>query len=134
MENNTYALTLGRLVTDFHALELNLRHFLHHLDMPGSAASDLEALPPGSRGQVVPSGALTNPDSLATLIEKYNRAVRDAKQDAVSIDPGLAETREALVNGRTWGSEVSPPLRIVQFSRPANGLVTCTFDELVDQG
>jgi hypothetical protein len=114
------------------ALEQALRHFLYEMDMSASAEAEVAALEPGAVRALMASSALTNPDSLGVLIDKFNRTLPAARQSALAIDPGLASAREALGHGRIWGSTAEPPLRIVEFGRPANGMVECTFDEVLD--
>jgi len=131
-ESDAFTLFVGKVFLGCRALELALRDFLRELDRPGSSMADLAALPPGSVGQTVASSVRTNPDSLRQLIAKFNATVTDAKQGGLAIDPGLADARDLLVEGRTWGSDAQPPLRTVRFSIPTYGLVRCESDEMMD--
>jgi len=128
MESEAYALTVGKVVLGLKSLEFALRRFLDYLDMPDSTP------PPVSIGQVLPSRALTNHASLGQLIGKFNEAVTQAKHSGDSLDPTLADISDTLADGHIWGSGPEPPLRMVAFSTPRNGLVSCIRDELMDDG
>lgn len=130
VESADYTVSLGQVVAGLYSLESALRGFLQQISNEASlAAMDLTTL---SVGDVLPNTALTNPDSLGQLIEKYNTAVTSANQESLRVDPSLSDLREILLNGRVWGGDRQPTLRLVKFSRPANGLVTCAYDQLVD--
>jgi hypothetical protein len=130
MESEEYARAVGKLFLDLRSLEFSLRHFLNELYTPSSTAPTEVPL---AVGQVLPSGPLTNHDPLGSLIEKFNRAVADAKKGTLALDPALSDLSDALLHGRIWGSDAQPPARLVRFSTPANGLVTCTFDASIDE-
>jgi hypothetical protein len=131
VESAVYTPSLGKVVGGLYSLESALRSFLQHVNNEASlAAMDLTAL---SVGDVLPNTALTNSDSLGQLIEKYNTAVTAANQSSLRLDPALSDLRDILANGRVWGGDRQPPLRMVKFSRPENGLVTCISDQLMDE-
>ncbi len=129
MESEPYAIAVGKVVLDLKSLEFALRRFLDYLDMPDSATS---APPPMAIDQVLPSSALTSHASLGQLIAKFNESVTEAKHGAVSLDPTLGDISDTLADGHIWGSAPEPPLRMVAFSTPRNGLVSCIRDELMD--
>ncbi len=129
MESEAYALAVGKVVLDLKSLEFALRRFLDYVDMPDATMS---APLPMSIGQILPSGALTNHASLGQLIAKFNESVTASKYSAVSLDPTLGDISDTLADGHIWGSDPEPPLRIVEFSTPRNGLVSCIRDELMD--
>jgi hypothetical protein len=82
---------------------------------------------------VLPSSPLTNRDALSQLIEKFNRSVAAANASTLTLDPTLSELRDVLLEGRIWSADPQPPVRLVQFSAPANGLVSCTVDVAIDE-
>lgn len=127
METEEYARAIGKILLDLRSLEFALRHFLYATGSTSPAPSSL------SVGQVLPSSPLTQHDTLGQLIDKYNRAVAAAKQGALALDPALSELGDALIDGRIWGNDPQPPVRMVKFSAPSNGLVSCTFDALIDE-
>jgi hypothetical protein len=130
-ESADYTRSLGKVVRGLLSIETALRSFLHHVNDEASLnAMDLTAL---SVGDVLPNSALTKSDSLGQLIEKYNIAVIGANQGTLRLDAALFELRDTLDFGRVWGGDGNPPLRMVRFSRPANGLVTCIDDQLMDE-
>jgi hypothetical protein len=131
MDSEEYARAIGQLVLDLRALEFVLRHYL---DQFGTTSPDGRAPRPLAVGQVLPSTPLTNRDALTHLIEKFNRSVTTANASGLALDPALSELREVLLEGRIWGTDEKPPLRLVQFSAPANGLVSCTADATIDEG
>jgi hypothetical protein len=128
---------IGEIVVDLCALEVALRRFLYQVGRAASAATDFQAL---EVGEVFPSNPMTNADSLRRLVEKYNTTVTEASQSSLSLDPDLCNLREDLQEGRIWVDCVDDdwsdvlrlPLRLVKFSPPANGLVTCVYDQRID--
>ncbi|MGG7380838.1 hypothetical protein ACQ7B2_19560, partial [Escherichia coli] len=66
------------------------------------------------------------------LIEKFNRSVADAKQPDLSVETSLADAAGTLFTGRIWGASAEPPLTMVEFSTPTNGLVHCTSEVVAD--
>jgi len=123
------AISVGDVIEELYGLELALRQFLHNLD---ASPTTSEPLPSISIGDVVLSDALTNADGLGALIEKFNRAAAINGHQELAVDPTLEDLSDVLTHSRIWATDAQPPLRLVTFSRPVNGMVTCTFDELMD--
>jgi hypothetical protein len=121
---------MGKIILASWSLEFALRRFLHRVD---GTNSTLPAAEPVSVGQSLLSSALTNHDSLGKLIERFNHSVTEAKKGGLALDPTLPHLQEILTEGRIWGEDPRPPVRLVMFSVPANGLVTCTFDASIDE-
>jgi hypothetical protein len=130
MNSEEYALAVGKVVLGLKSVELALRRYLNHLDTPGAETG---ATPAISEGETLASNVLTNRDSLGVLIEKFNRSLAAAKQSELSLDITLAEVGEAVTTGRIWGSDTEPPVTVVRFSAPSNGLVRCTAEILMDR-
>jgi hypothetical protein len=85
-----------------------------------------------SVGDELLSNPLTNAESLRQLIEKYNTTATAAGQSSLIVDPALFDLQDDLEHGRIWGSDRELPPRLVRFSPPANGLVTCMYDQRLD--
>jgi hypothetical protein len=77
----------------------------------------------------LPENELTNYNSLRQLIDKYNGTV--GKLGLPPIDETLAEIRDALAHGRVSAALADDTLRLLKFSKPANGRVRITFSALL---
>jgi hypothetical protein len=130
VESAVRAASIGEVLVGLRYLESALRGFLYGVSH-AVADSGLAAF---TVGDEFLSNPLTNGDSLRQLIEKYNATVSGAGQSSLTVDPGLNDLWDDLEHGRIWGSDRELPLRLVKFSPPANGLVTCTYDQRVDNG
>jgi hypothetical protein len=131
MEAEPYVLAVGTVVLAVKSLEFGLRSFLDYLDMSDPATSAASSM---SIGQTLPSSVLTSHATLGQLIMKFNESVTAAKRGALSLDPTLGEISETLADGHVWGIDPKPLLRLVAFSTPRTGLVSCVRDELMDEG
>jgi hypothetical protein len=120
---------MGDILVSLHYLESTLRSFLYGVGRSALAGSDLTTF---SVGDELLSNPLTNADSLRQLIEKFNASVTAAGQSSLCIDSALSDLRDDLEHGRIWGGARNLPLRLVKFSPPANGLVTCIYDQVMD--
>ena len=113
-----YAWDLGRLFGNFHSLEFALRSFLYsQADEPHSPFPPGVSPYAGNVGDEVPVNAFTSYDSLAELIERYNRAVGHRAE--LIIDPSLVDLRDALAHGRVSAFSPEPPLKLLKYSRPS---------------
>ena len=125
MEQHTLA--LGKLVTNLLALETMLRFFLSDIDArAGIPQASLDDLLAASKGAVFVDCALTNHDSLSTVINKYNAKV--TANLAINRDE-IVSLRDAIAHGRLISRDPTPPLSLFKFSKPADGTVTVTVSE-----
>jgi hypothetical protein len=124
--------SMGEVLFSLRCLESALRHFLYDVYDVGQSALAATDLAVFSVGDVLLCNPLTNADSLRQLIEKYNAAVTAASQASLSVDLALCDLQGDLEDGRVWGNNRQVLLRLVNFSPPANGLVTCIYDQLID--
>jgi hypothetical protein len=125
-----HATHLGGLISNFQSLEFLLRAFLQKspsaspLGIPHGV--DIYSSPVGTD---LPENELTNYDSLGQLIDKYNGKVE--KLGLAPIDKTLVEIRDALAHGRVSAALADDTLRLVKFSKPANGRVRITFNAVL---
>ena len=118
-----YALDLGALMMNFHALEYLLRAYLYEHEGPASdelpAGVDWYRVCPGDE---LPLNALTSFESLGQLIDRYNGMVAgDAHADVV--DRSVVDWRDALAHGRVSGALDSDRPVLLEFDRPVGGRV-----------
>ncbi|MGA8756594.1 MAG: hypothetical protein WB611_09710 [Stellaceae bacterium] len=126
MDHNEYAASLGKIVGNFHALELCLRLFLCE------ARNEKYALP-GAGATMVALSHLTNFDSLGRLIEKYNASLLPT-ENRYRIDPKIVRIRDALAHGRSVSATGSFPITLYKFSKAkVAGMVSVEFAEVLDE-
>ena len=127
-----HASCLGRLVGNLQSLEFLLRALLYkraeppHDPLPaGTSLSTLKI------GDKVGVNALTDYDSLGSLIDRYNQAVSESNPD-LQVDRSVVELRDAIAHGRVSGTAPSSDgLTLVKFDRPAAGMTTLVYSELL---
>jgi hypothetical protein len=122
-----YVRQLGQLLANFQSLEFILRAFLQGLSARPVGipyGTDIYSFPVGTE---LPESELTSYDSLWELIKKFNGEMN--KRSLSGIDPRLVEVRDALAHGRVSAASVDDDLRLLKFSRPANGRVRVVFNE-----
>jgi len=119
---------LGGLIAYFQSLEFVLRAFLQKSASARpfgmSAGADIYSYPVGAD---LPENEFTSFDSLGQLIDKYNNEVE--KLGLQPIDKTLVEIRDALAHGRVSAALPDDNLRLLKFSKPANGRVRVVFNE-----
>ncbi len=126
---------LGGLMANFHSLELCLRVFLNRLPnahpMGIPHGKNIYAMPIGTE---LPVNDLTNYESLGQLIERYNCEVVRRKLGK-QINKELVATRDALAHGRVSSdvsTDNSAPMRLIKFSKPAQGKTKIEFNAVLD--
>lgn len=81
-------------------------------------------------GDTVPENAYTSYDTLDQLIARFNRLA--AKRfPAKAIDVRIVAVRDALAHGRIWADSPGPPLRLLKFSKPKDGIAKVQFAEVM---
>ena len=132
MDLEVHAKYLGSLIGNFHSLEFILRAFLQKLP-----SARPYGLPEGTDvyafgvGRELPENEMTSYDSLGQLIDKYNNEMRKRKEK--ELDQTLVEIRDALAHGRVSAEQPDRPLRLVKFSKPSQGRVKVTFNEIMSE-
>lgn len=132
MTLDEYTLALGKVIVNLHSLEFALRNFLWNEESPQRPANWPATIGELVVGQVVAENAFTNYDSLGRLINKFN-AIVSTNHPQLCVDPSIIGIRDALAHGRLSAAAPNPPLLLVKFSKPANGSVTVTSAELMDE-
>lgn len=114
-----HVLMLGKFWGNFNSLELVLRLYL--AKKYGEKESGLEL----NVGDKVPASHLTNYDSFAVIVGKYNAAVEPKNRIDANAIVGL---RDALAHGRVTTKD-DVPMTVVKFGRvdPATGDVAVEF-------
>jgi len=126
-----YTFAIGKIIVNLHSLEFSLRTFLWNHEGPNGIANWNTAMPQLQVGQSVPINAFSNYDTLKKLIAKYNKVVQK-KDLSLCIDMTIVDLRDALAHGRIWAGIPQPPMQLVKFSMPVNGMVTVMHAELID--
>ncbi|HEX9851631.1 MAG TPA: hypothetical protein VGA68_01390 [Woeseiaceae bacterium] len=130
MTDNEHARHLGGLLANLQSLEFLLRGFLSQLPsarpfgLPNG--TDIYSFPVGAQ---LPENDFTSYDSLDQLLEKFNSAMR--ADDKAEIGGSLIKLRDALAHGRISAEKENKTLRLIKFSRPKDGRVLVTFNELM---
>jgi hypothetical protein len=125
---------LGTIVGNLLSLELLLRIFLQETSagqrQPGPKLVRLESV---QAGEWVPEDYLTNYSPLRPLIAKVNKEL-ETRRRRESVDPSLADLRDALAHGRVFlGAYPAGLFRLVKFSEPKNHRVqVAVCSELTD--
>jgi hypothetical protein len=122
-EDEKHVLGVGQIVTNLQALEFLLRLFLSKLESGGDRSKE-GPNPLGFKvGDRVPVNALTNYDSLAEVVRKYNDRVGDS---AFRVDPSVVDLRDAFAHGRVLARQPRRPLHLIKLARPEGDAVTVT--------
>jgi hypothetical protein len=120
---------LGGLIGNFQSLEFLLRVYLYKNHKEQSTGLpygiDFNVLPIGNE---LPESYLTNFDSLAVLIKKFNFLAQ--QHGSHTIDLSLVDVRDALAHGRV-STTTEAPMRLLKFSKPRAGKVALTFSALM---
>lgn len=132
MTEDEHAKKLGRLIANLNSLEFILRALLQNLptakplDLPNG--KDIYSFPVGTE---LAESEITNYDTLEKLIEKFNAFAN--QRGFIEIDKRIIEIRNALAHGRVSSPTISDNQRLVKFSRPVNGKVKITFNEVLSR-
>ena len=124
---------LGGLIANLNSLEFIIRAFLTKI--PG--AKPLDTLPKGTDMYTLPIGTellendVTNYDTLGTIVEKFNTVSKQS--GAKEIDKTIIEIRDAFAHGRVSAPAINDQLRLIKFSKPQNGKVKITFNEILTE-
>lgn len=113
----THALNLGRLIGNLQSLEMGARMVIVKLDQRSSHQEQVQ-LPQAKVGDMVELNAYTNNDDLTQTLQKYNK--RAPLECRLDIGP-IVNLRDALAHARVFGFGSMKPLRLLKFSRKANG-------------
>jgi hypothetical protein len=129
-----HALALGKVLLNFHALEISLRHFFRAYEAamnPNNTRVQVKAKPVG---QIVPMDSFSVHDSLNGLVRKFNSIVGSAHRE-LTVDPAVIELRDALAHGRVWSEKSGAPVQLLRFTKPTPGKVTIsiTHADTVDE-
>jgi hypothetical protein len=119
MDVSTYTQLLGAIAINLQALESVLRYF-----SMGDKAREVEL--PKIGATEAPENALTKSSPLSTLVDQYNRSLKDEEQD-FKVDRAVIQIRDAIAHGRLLATEQQPPFRLWKFGRPKNGRVPVEF-------
>jgi len=116
---DNYARDLGKVIGNFHSLELTLRVFLHNVDWDkyGSPPPEV-SLAKSKAGDVIPENYLTNWDSLRDLMKKYNDLVASCGSPELCGDETTVKLRDAFAHGRVLGVQAESPFRLYKFRKP----------------
>jgi hypothetical protein len=127
MNNNTHPLLVGKIMSNLHSLEFAIRAKLHnhHKRTSSGNLNNMRA------GDVVDVDEMTNYDSLATLIEKYNAQVANSTDK--TLDRSIVAIRDALAHGRVSATTPTAHMRIIKFDKPANNKVRVAFSEEMNE-
>ena len=126
MDHDEYAMSLGKIVGNFHALELLIRVFLcedkkEHYELPAAGASE------------VLLSHLTNYDSMDKLICKYNASLDTNDEKKYRVDPKIVRIRDAIAHGRPVSATGGFPITLYKFGkRSVAGKVSVEFSEVLD--
>lgn len=132
MNLDNYANSIGKVIVNFHGLELSLRGYLceskHSLKMP-----PLEVLIESPIGTIFEINGFTSYDSLRVLITKFNMEMEE--KGRAGIDASLVDLRDALAHGRVFKLEGEDCMRIVKFSKPdrKGANVAIEFNEVMTE-
>ena len=132
MTLDEHTFLLGKLLVNFHSLEFSLRAYL--ANAPGAAPM---GLPPGTDvysqpvGTDIPENVITSYDSLSELLAKVNKKLE--AQHLPELDRSLIEVRDALAHGRVSAPSAEPPLRLIKFERPRNGVARVAFNVVMTE-
>ena len=123
-EAETHAGLVGKLLSNLQTLEFLMRLYLVGPDELGFEMFSLKT------GDRVPSGPMTNYDSLDQVRRRYNEHV--APEERVS--DWNVTLRDALAHGRLVSNQPAGPMRLFKFDRPATDgsvlvLQSWTLDE-----
>jgi hypothetical protein len=134
MENSKlrkeYEANLGKLFTNILSLEMLLRLYLFYKE-PNIFINEFK-LDSFKEGDIVPNNYFTNSCTLRPLIEKYNIYCTDNFRE-LSIDPDLANVRNALAHGRVLSQEPSLcNIRLFNFELK-NKNQTLTYNKIMDK-
>lgn len=132
MNLRDHAYHLGSLLANLQSLEFLIRAYLASL--PSAVPSglphgtDIYTIPVGG---TLPANAIIDYDALGQLIEKYNESAR--QMGNTELEATLVDLRDALAHGRISVPGESEQLRLIKFSKPRNGVVTVTFNAVMDE-
>jgi hypothetical protein len=112
-------LAVGKIVMNLQTFEFSLRLFLHESVGTPDRSFSFEGL---AVDEMVVENALTNYDSLADLIGKTNRRLKELGISE-RIDSSLVGVRDSIAHGRVMALHPTGPFRLLKFSRPRAGKV-----------
>ncbi|OGF56849.1 MAG: hypothetical protein A2Z21_08680 [Candidatus Fraserbacteria bacterium RBG_16_55_9] len=113
-----WVLHLGKLLSAFQSLEFVLRGFLYERTAePEQRPPHGEDLYAHQVGSLVLLNPMTDYRSLKQLIVAYNSSLPPDRNDW-AVEPGVADTRDAIAHGRVTAPEVGEKMRLIKFSPP----------------
>lgn len=124
-----YALRLGRLLVNLHALEFALRAFLVKHNERSEPHVDHGALRVGS---AVPVNSFTSYASLRELVDHFNVVVAEAGIDA-AVDLVAVDLRDILSHGRVASRAPGEPPELLKFGKERDGWVRVTHREVLTE-
>ncbi|HRI39442.1 MAG TPA: hypothetical protein PLO50_12880 [Nitrospira sp.] len=112
-----HALNLGKLLGNLQSIEMGARITIVKLDKKSAdqVQSQLQQL---QVGDMVEFNTFTNDADLTQTLERYNKRAPHACR--IDIKP-IVNLRDALAHGRTFGYGAKKQLRLLKFSRKAEG-------------
>ena len=132
MSPEEHALSLGKIVSNFHSLEtlLRLALFKQSPSQDLAAHFDFDTVQVGTK---LSTNEFTDYSDLRTLIVCFNRNQRNSGRR--EVDVSLVELRDAIAHGRILAKESRYPIRLFKFSKPDRytGQVTVAFNEVLSR-
>jgi len=126
-----HARALGCLIGTFQSLELVVRTVLYsRRDPPHTGFRFRSSMSHLTPGDLVPENAYTSFDTLGQLIARFN-SIAAKRSPAAMIDTTIVSVRDALAHGRVWSDTPGPPLHLLKFSKPNDGMVRVQFAEVM---
>lgn len=129
---DAHTINLGKLIVNYHSLEFAIRALLSQAENGGTPGPN-HGIDPYQRpvGTLLAEDALTNYDSLTTLITKANKHLK--KHGQPELSSRLIEVRDAIAHGRVSADSEGGVLRLLKFDRPQDGNVRIAFNEIMDE-
>jgi hypothetical protein len=128
MKAEEHFFSLGKLWSNYHSLEFLLRAYILEKSGVGIGLPHGTDIYSFTAGKELPESPLTNYDSLANLIKKYNSYI-EISDKTLALDISLIDIRDALAHGRVSTDEEHKPLRIIKFDKPKDGKVRIVFNQ-----
>ena len=120
-----YAIGLGRIIRNLHALEMVLRVFL------GETHKQTMNVPTAV-GVMVPETYFTSYHSLGQLIAAYNQ-VLTIQEATFALDYEAVTVRDAIAHGRLLTTSPHYPLTLYKFGKPTAASVPLELLEVISE-
>lgn len=112
---------LGKLIGNLLTIE-GLARLLLAINKAGSLKATRPALPNVTKGDLVDITPISDPESLTSVLKKYNAHIAKNRPDLKVDVPTIVNLRDALAHGRVFGfgnpqNASSTPLRLLKFAK-----------------